>query len=96
MIFWSVILFIAVPVSLAALSRRALLRQKGEEWFTNRFQVVLGKISIISLLTTLIVMFSLQGTLILTEPLTIALIAVPPASPLYFDDSNYIWRRVVH
>jgi len=49
LIFWSVILFIAVPVSLAALSRRALLRQKGEEWFTNRFQVVLGKISIVSL-----------------------------------------------
>ena len=77
LIAWSVILFIAVPVSFAVLSRRILLRQKGEEWFTNRFQVVLGKISIISLLTTLIVMFSLKGELILVEPLTVALIAVP-------------------
>jgi len=44
LIAWSVILFIAVPVSLAALSRRTLLKQKGEEWFTRRFMVVLGKI----------------------------------------------------
>ena len=77
LILLSVILFIAVPVSLAALSRRVLLKQKGKEWFTNRFQVVLGKISIVSLLTTLIVMFSLKGDLILVEPLTVALIAVP-------------------
>ena len=77
LIAWSVILFIAVPVSLAALSRRILLEWRGEGWFRDKFMVVLGKISIVALLTTLIVMFSLEGEIILTQSLTVALIAVP-------------------
>jgi ACR3 family arsenite transporter len=77
LILLSVFLFIAVPVSLAAISRRILLRKKGEFWFTCRFCTVLGKISIVALCTTLIVMFSLKGELILTQPLLVALIAVP-------------------
>jgi len=77
LIAWSVILFIAIPVSLAALSRRTLLKKKGAAWFTQKFMVALGKISIIALLTTLVVMFSLEGEVILTQPLTVALIAVP-------------------
>ena len=77
LIVWSVILFIAVPVSLAALTRRTLLLSKGEVWFEGRFRPTLGKISIIALLITLIVMFSLEGEIILTQPLTVALIAVP-------------------
>lgn len=77
LIVWSVILFIALPVSLAALSRRILLGRKGVEWYENRFMVALGKISIVALLTTLIVLFSLEGRIILSEPLIVALIAVP-------------------
>jgi len=77
LIFWSVVLFIAVPVSLAAITRRIVLPSKGVAWFEEQFQPTLGKISTIALLTTLIVLFSLEGTLILTEPLIVALIAVP-------------------
>jgi ACR3 family arsenite transporter len=77
LIAWSVILFIAVPVSLAAITRRTLLPSKGEAWFEGRFRPTLGKISIVALLTTLIVMFSLEGEIILTQPFTVALIAVP-------------------
>ncbi len=77
LIAWSVVLFIAVPVSLAAFSRRVLLRRKGEEWVANRFMVALGKTSVVALLTTLIVMFSLKGDIILTQPLEVALIAFP-------------------
>jgi ACR3 family arsenite transporter len=77
LILWSVILFIAVPVSLGALTRRILLPSKGTTWFEERFRPMLGKISIVALLTTLIVLFSLEGNLILTEPFTVALIAVP-------------------
>ncbi|MCJ7770502.1 arsenical-resistance protein, partial [Candidatus Bathyarchaeota archaeon] len=50
---------------------------KGTTWFEERFRPMLGKISIVALLTTLIVLFSLEGNLILTEPFTVALIAVP-------------------
>jgi len=77
LIAWSVILFIAVPVSLAAVTRRTLLSSKGEAWFEGKFRPTLGKISIVALLTTLVVMFSLEGEIILTQPLTVALIAVP-------------------
>ncbi len=77
LILWSVILFIAVPVSLGALTRRILLPSKGTTWFEERFRPMLGKISIVALLMTLIVLFSLEGNLILTEPFTVALIAVP-------------------
>jgi ACR3 family arsenite transporter len=77
LILLSVILFIAIPVSLGALTRRTLLPSKGEAWFEGRFRPALGKISIVALLTTLIVLFSLEGNLIITEPLTVALIAVP-------------------
>src|SRR4030042_3644890 len=76
LIVWSVILFIAVPVSLAALTRRTLLISKGEAWFEGRFRPTLGRISIVALLTTLIVMFSLEGDIILPQPITVALIAV--------------------
>jgi ACR3 family arsenite transporter len=77
LIAWSVILFIAVPVSLAALTRRIVLPRKGTEWFEHKFKTILGEISILALLTTLIVLFSLEGNIILTEPLTVVLIAVP-------------------
>jgi len=73
----SVIFFIAVPVTLSAITRRALLSKKGEEWFETRFKPTLGKISIIALLTTLVVLFSLEGNIIIREPSTVALIAVP-------------------
>jgi ACR3 family arsenite transporter len=77
LIVWSVILFIAVPVSLAAITRRTVLPIKGIEWFESRFKPTLGRISIVALLTTLVVLFSLEGNIILTEPLIVALIAVP-------------------
>lgn len=77
LIAWSVILFIAVPVSLAAVTRKTVLPSRGEAWFEGKFKPTLGKISIIALLTTLIVLFSLEGNIILAQPLTVALIAVP-------------------
>jgi ACR3 family arsenite transporter len=77
LILLSVILFIAVPVSLAAITRRMLLRSRGEVWFQGQFMPALGKISIVALLITLIVLFSLEGKIILTQPLIVALIAVP-------------------
>jgi len=77
LIAWSVILFIALPVSLAAVSRREMLRRRGERWFNESFLPTLQKISIIALLTTLVVMFSLEGELIITQPLFVALIAAP-------------------
>ena len=73
----SVVVFIALPVSLGAFSRKQLIDRKGREWFENTYLGTLRKISIIALLITLIVMFSLQGEIILKEPLLVAYLATP-------------------
>jgi len=73
----SVIVFIAFPVSLGAISRKELINRKGKEWFENTYLETVRKISVIALLLTLIVMFSLQGEIILKEPLLVGYLAAP-------------------
>lgn len=73
----SVLFFIVIPVVTASISRRIVINSKGQEWFDKNYVPIWGKISIIALLTTLIVMFSFQGEIIINQPLTVALIAVP-------------------
>jgi len=73
----SVLFFIVIPIVAASVSRRIILNRKGQEWFDEKYVPLWGKISIVALLTTLIVMFSLQGEIIINQPYTVALIAVP-------------------
>lgn len=77
LIAMSVILFIALPVSLGALSRKVLIGRKGREWFDEVYLEGVRKVSIIALLVTLIVMFSFQGEIILTDPILVAYLAAP-------------------
>jgi ACR3 family arsenite transporter len=77
LIAMSVIFFIALPVSLGAISRRLLIVKKGEEWFDSTYLQNVRKVSIIALLITLIVMFSFQGEIILSNPLLVAYLAAP-------------------
>ena len=73
----SVLVFIAIPVAAGAASRKLMIRRKGEKWFENRYRPITGKISIIALLTTLIVLFSFEGQTILNNPLLVAFLATP-------------------
>ena len=73
----SVLVFIALPVGAGAISRRVIIQKKGEEWFKDRFNPAVGKISIVALLLTLIVLFSFTGQTILNNPLLVGYIAVP-------------------
>ena len=73
----SVLVFIALPVGAGAITRKAVIPRKGEEWFSNRYIPIVGKISIVALLTTLIVMFSFEGEVILENPLLVAHLAAP-------------------
>ena len=73
----SVLAFIAIPVAAGAFSRKLLTERKGEEWFENKYQPAIGKVSIIALLTTLIVLFSFEGQTILNNPLLVAYLAAP-------------------
>jgi ACR3 family arsenite transporter len=73
----SVLVFIALPVASGALSRRLIMRSKGEEWFKDVYNPAVGKISIVALLLTLIVLFSFAGQTILNNPLLVAYLAAP-------------------
>jgi len=73
----SVLVFIALPVASGALTRKIVIPRKGEEWFSNNYIPLVGKISIVALLTTLIVMFSFEGEVILNDPLLVAYLAAP-------------------
>jgi ACR3 family arsenite transporter len=73
----SVLAFIAIPVAAGAVSRKYLIKNKGEEWFENKYQPAIGKVSIIALLTTLIVLFSFEGQTILNNPLLVIYLAIP-------------------
>jgi len=73
----SVLIFIALPVAAGAISRKIILQKKGEGWFNNTYIPLIGKISIIALLTTLIVLFSFEGEVILNNPSLVAYLAAP-------------------
>ncbi len=73
----SVGVYLGIPFACAVLSRVWLIKQKGEEWFTKRFIPFVSPITLISLLFTIVVMFSLKGKMMLSIPLDVLTIAVP-------------------
>src|SRR3989339_229066 len=73
----SIAIYVALPLVSGYLSRKWLIKSKGKDWFNNKFMHLLTPVSIISLLVTLILLFSFKGEIILTQPLTILWIAIP-------------------
>ena len=81
----SVVLYIVIPVLLAQLWRRQLLRQ-GQAAFDAAMQRI-GPWSITALLATLVLLFAFQGEAILQQPLVIALLAVPILIQVLFNSA---------
>jgi ACR3 family arsenite transporter len=73
----SIAIYVALPLAAGYVSRRAIIAIKGKRWFEERFLHVLTPVTIIALLTTLVLLFSFKGDVILDNPLTILWIAVP-------------------
>ncbi len=73
----SIAIYVALPLVAGYLSRRWLIAAKGEPWFKEKFLHVLTPITIVALLTTLVLLFSFKGEVIVANPLTILWIAVP-------------------
>ncbi|MDD4956334.1 MAG: ACR3 family arsenite efflux transporter [Candidatus Omnitrophica bacterium] len=73
----SVVIYVGLPLLLGYYSRKWLIAKKGFKWFEERFLRYLTPVSICALLTTLILLFSFKGGLIVDQPQVIFLIAVP-------------------
>ena len=86
----SVMLYIVVPVILAAIIRRAVLRKSGEQGLA-RLLHRLGPASLSALLLTLVLLFGFQGRQIVDKPLIIAMLAVPIVIQVYFNSGLAYW-----
>ncbi|MHA2326522.1 MAG: arsenic resistance protein, partial [Promethearchaeota archaeon] len=73
----SLIFFIGLPLFLGILSKRLLVSSKGIEWFNDKYRPFVGKISITALLITLVVLFSLNGDVLIHNPDLLLLISIP-------------------
>ncbi len=73
----SVVLFVVVPLVAGWISRVQLIKHKGLAWFEQTFLPALAPVTISALLATLVIIFIFQGQVIVSNPLHIALIAVP-------------------
>jgi ACR3 family arsenite transporter len=85
-LFLSIAIYVALPLIAGYFSRRWIIANRGQQWFSEKFLHVLTPVTIIALLVTLVLLFSFKGKMILSNPLTILWIAIP-----LFIQTNFIF-----
>jgi len=69
--------FIGLPILAGYISKKIIIGRKGEDWFNNVYREALGKVAIAALLVTLIILYSLNGGVMIQNPDKLLLVSVP-------------------
>jgi len=70
-------IYLGIPFFLAVISRLILIRYRGIEWLNRKFIPAISPITLIALLFTIIIMFSLKGAMIVSIPMDVIQVAIP-------------------
>lgn len=73
----SVLVFIGIPLVLGVVSKKILRARKGAEWFQEVYRPAVGNVAVVALLATLVVLFSLNGQVLIQNPELMVLVSIP-------------------